>query len=77
VWYDLLHVTDVLRRFPFVHADPRYQQMVAAIKDQADAEGQYTPSSMYQSWKGWSFADKKTPSPWLTFLAWRICGTLE
>ncbi len=23
------------------------------------------------SWKGWSFADKKRPSPWLTFLAVR------
>jgi hypothetical protein len=72
VWYDLLHVADVLSRFPFVHADPRYQQMVAAIAAQADAEGRYTASSMYQSWKGWSFADKKNPSPWLTFLAWRI-----
>jgi hypothetical protein len=72
VWYDLLHVADVLRRFPFVHADPRFQQMVAVIAAQADEDGRYTASSMYQSWKGWSFADKKTPSPWLTFLAWRI-----
>jgi hypothetical protein len=74
VWYDLLHVADVLSCFPFVHDDPRFQQMVAAIAAQADTEGCYTASSMYQSWKGWSFADKKTPSPWLTFLAWRICG---
>jgi hypothetical protein len=72
VWYDLLHVADVLRRFPFVHADPRFQQMIAALTTQADPEERYTASSMYQSWKGWSFADKKTPSPWLTFLAWRI-----
>jgi hypothetical protein len=72
VWYDLLHVADVLSRFLFAHADPRYQQMVAAIAAQADVEGRYTASSMYQSWKGWSFADKKIPSPWLTFLAWRI-----
>ncbi len=72
VWYDLLHVVDVLRRFSFVHSDPRFQGMVAAIADQADAEGRYTASSMYQSWKGWSFADKKVPSPWLTLLAWRI-----
>ncbi len=72
VWYDLLHVTDVLRRFPFVHEDPRFQQMVAAVAAQANSDGRYTASSMYQSWKGWSFADKKSTSPWLTFLAWRI-----
>ena len=72
VWYDLLHVADVLRRFPFVHDDPRFQQMVDAITAQADSEGRFTASSMYQSWKGWSFANKKAPSPWLTFLAWRV-----
>lgn len=72
VWYDLLHVVEVLSRFPFVHADPRYLQMVAAITAQADGQGRYIASSMYQSWKGWSFADKKNPSPWLTFLAWRM-----
>jgi hypothetical protein len=34
--------------------------------------GRFTATSMYHSWKGWSFADKKNPSPWLTFLAQRI-----
>jgi hypothetical protein len=72
VWYDILHVTDVLSRFPFVHADPRFQEMVETITDQADAEGRYTATSMYRAWKGWSFADKKHPSPWLTFLVLRV-----
>ena len=72
VWYDILHVTDALSRFPFVHADPRFQRMVAAIIAQADSEGRYTAGSMYQSWKGWFFADRKRPSPWLTFLVARI-----
>ncbi len=72
VWYDILHVTDVLSRFPFVRADPRFQEMTATIAAQADSEGRYTAGSMYQSWKGWDFADKKKPSPWLTFLAARI-----
>lgn len=72
VWYDLLHVADVLSRYPFAHADPRFGEMVAAIPAQADANGRYTAGSMYQAWKGWSFADKKRPSPWLTFLALRI-----
>jgi hypothetical protein len=72
VWYDILHVVDVLSRFSFVHDDPRFQEMVAAITEQADDEGRYTATSMYRAWKGWSFADKKTPSPWLTFLVLRI-----
>ena len=72
VWYDILHVAEVLSRFLFTHKDPRMQSMAHAILDQADKNGRYTSSSMYRAWKGWSFADKKTPSPWLTFLAYRI-----
>ncbi len=72
VWYDILHVADVLSRYPFVYADPRFVEIVAAITAQADGQGRYTAGSMYQAWKGWSFADKKQPSPWLTFLAARI-----
>ena len=77
VWYDILHVADVLGRFSFVHTDPRFREMVATITAQADEDGRYTAASMYRAWKGWSFADKKQPSPWLTFLALRIqrrCG---
>jgi hypothetical protein len=72
VWYDILHVVDVLSRFPFVHGDPRFREMVKVITEQADEEGRYTAGSMYRAWKGWSFADKKQPSPWLTFLVLRV-----
>lgn len=71
VWYDLLHVVDVLSRFPFIHGDERLRQMAAELAGQAGDDGRYTATSMYRAWKGWSFADKKAPSPWLTFLAWR------
>jgi hypothetical protein len=72
VWYNILHVVDVLSRFPFIHTDERFQEMVQVITNQADDTGRYTANSMYMAWKGWSFADKKTPSPWLTFLVLRI-----
>jgi hypothetical protein len=71
VWYDILHVVDVLSRFPFATADERYHEMVHTITSQADESGRYTAKSMYKAWKGWSFADKKSPSPWLTFLVLR------
>jgi hypothetical protein len=51
VWYDVLHVVDVLSRFPFVHADPRFREMVETITAQADEEGRYTATSMYRAWK--------------------------
>ncbi|MDY7041499.1 MAG: hypothetical protein SVX38_11605 [Chloroflexota bacterium] len=72
VWYDILHVVDVLSRYPFVHDDPRFREMVETITAQANEEGRYTATSMYRAWKGWSFAGKKNPSPWLTFLALRL-----
>jgi len=72
VWYDILHVVDVLSRFPWVHSDPRFIEMVETITAQADSQGRYTASSMYRAWKDWSFADKKHPSPWITFLVLRI-----
>jgi hypothetical protein len=72
VWYDVLHVAEVLSRFPFLHSDSRLQELVSAITEQADEDGLYTAKSMYMAWKGWSFADKKSPSPWLTFLVERI-----
>jgi hypothetical protein len=80
IWYDILHVVEVLSRFPFVHSDPRFREMLVTITDQADEEGRYTAGSMYRAWKGYSFADKKRPSPWLTFLVQRIqarVGTYE
>jgi hypothetical protein len=77
VWYDILHVAEVLSRYPFVRADPRLSEMVQAITVQADEAGRYTAASMYRAWKGWSFADKKQPSPWLTFLVLRILKRME
>jgi hypothetical protein len=72
IWYDVLHVLEALSPYPFVHGDPRFQDMVSAAVSQADRSGRFTAGAMYMSWKGWSFADKKQPSPWLTFLVLRM-----
>ena len=77
IWFDILHVTEVLSRYPFVYDDPRFHDLIQAITERADAQGRYTAGSMYMAWKGWSFADKKNPSPWLTFLVTRIQRRLE
>jgi len=72
VWYDILHVVDVLSRFPFAHSDSRFQDMVRAITAQADSDGRCRPGSIYMAWKGWEFADKKAPSPWIICCVMRM-----
>jgi hypothetical protein len=72
IWYDILHVLDVLSRFPAVRKDQRYRQMVRVLESKADPEGRFRPESVWLAWKGWEFADKKQPSRWITLLAQRI-----
>ncbi len=72
VWYDLLHVLDVLTSFPWLHGDPRLAEMIALLAGQADAQGRFTLGSVWQAWNGWEFGQKKVPSRWLTLLAVRI-----
>ena len=49
IWYDILHVCDVLSRFPHVHGDSRFLEMITTIEDQADEDGRYTANSMYMA----------------------------
>jgi hypothetical protein len=72
VWYDLLHLTDVLTRFPFLRQDARLGEMVDLLEAKADGEGRFTPESIWTAWKDWDFGQKKIPSAWLTLLAWRV-----
>jgi hypothetical protein len=51
--------------------------MLGALTSQEGEDGRYPASSMYRAWKGWSFADKRKPSPWLTFLVWHILKRVE
>ena len=77
IWYDLLHVLDVLSQFSWVKGDPRIQDMLAVLKSKANAEGRFTPESVWMAWKTWDFGQKKEPSRWITFLCYRILQRLE
>jgi len=77
VWYDILHAVDALSRFPFLQGASRLREMADTITAQADEQGLYTATSTYRAWKGWSFADKKSPSAWLTFLVLRIVKRIQ
>jgi hypothetical protein len=65
-------VVDVLNRFLIARQDERFGEMLETILAQADESVRYTAVSAYMAWKGWSFADKKNPSPWLTCRVLRI-----
>jgi hypothetical protein len=72
IWYDLLHVVDVLSQFPLAWRDQRFLDMVDAIKSKANEQGRYTPESVWTAWKTWDFGQKKAPSRWVTFIVLRI-----
>ena len=77
VWYDLLHVLDILSRFSWSHEDPHLKDMLAKLREKADDDGKFTPESVWLPWKTWEFSQKKSPSRWVTFLAWRILNRVE
>jgi hypothetical protein len=72
IWFDLLHVLDVLSRFPRVHSDDRYREMIGVLRSKADQAGRYSAESVYLAWNAWEFGQKKIPSRWITFLALNI-----
>ena len=77
MWYDIVSVADCLSRFDFVKADPRFCEMVGLIKMKQGADGMFIPESVYQKFKGWDFGQKKTASPYLTYLCIRLLKRAE
>jgi hypothetical protein len=69
IWYDILHVTEVLTQFEWLHKDKRLGEMVSIVKAKADAQGRFTPESIWQAWRAWDFGQKREPSAWLTLIA--------
>ena len=72
MWYDIVSVVDVLSGFEPVKSDTRFAEMATLIKSKQDSNGLYTPEAVFQKFKGWDFGQKKTPSPYLTYLCHRI-----
>ena len=77
LWYDIVGVTDCLSRFEWVKTDPRFREMIDLIKGKQDADGMFTPESVYQKCKGWDFGQKKVASPYLSYLCIRILSRVS
>lgn len=77
IWYDILHVLDVLSRFPQLRDDPGVQEMATLVVTKADVDNRFTPESIWTAWKGWDFGQKRAPSRWLTLLVVRMLERLS
>ncbi|MCW4035555.1 MAG: hypothetical protein NWE75_00020 [Candidatus Bathyarchaeota archaeon] len=66
IWYDILHVVEVLSRFPYALEDDRFRELLGVVYDKQRGDGSFAAESVYRAWKGWSFGQKKESSPWLT-----------
>jgi len=77
IWYDILHVLDVLSQFPWLRDDPRLQEMALLVRAKGDEEGRFKPESIWMAWKGWDFGQKKEPSRWITLVAYRALQRLS
>ncbi|MHB1376126.1 MAG: hypothetical protein ACYCXB_01710 [Candidatus Humimicrobiaceae bacterium] len=72
VWYDIIHVLDVISRFDYAQQKSQVKEMVDIVIARQDNDGKYIPESVWQDWKGWDFGQKSKPSLYLTFLVCRI-----
>jgi hypothetical protein len=72
IWYDILHVLDVLSQFPWILEDIRFCEMMNILDSKTDESGRFTAESAWMAWKDWEFGQKKEPSYWLTLISQRI-----
>jgi hypothetical protein len=77
IWYDILHVTEVLTQFEWLRSDKRLGEMVAIVQAKAADEGRFMPESIWQVWRDWDFGQKREPSAWLTLIVQRMLQRLR
>jgi len=77
VWFDILHVIDVLSHYPYALEYDEFWEMWNIIKEKQQPEGGFIPESIYRAWSDWSFGQKKTPSPMMTLRIYEIANRLK
>lgn len=77
MWYDLVSVADCLSRFEYARKDSRFKEMIKIIIDKQTKDELFIPESVYQKFKGWDFGQKSKPSPYLTYLCYKILRRFE
>jgi len=72
IWYDILHIVDVLSQIPYAHNSESFSSMLNVILNKKNQEFRFQSESVWMKWKGWEFCQKKEPSKWVTFIILRI-----
>ncbi len=72
IWYDILHVTEVLSHFEYAVKDRRFKEMISCIKGKADSDQLFKAESVWMAWKCIDSGQKKTVSNWITYMVYRI-----
>jgi hypothetical protein len=67
IWYNILHVMDVLSCFESAREDKRFLEMLTAINTKQQENAGFIPESIRNAYPDWDFSQKKKPSPWLTY----------
>jgi len=72
IWYDLLHVIEVLSQFPSVRKNKRLLEMADVMKAKSDVKGRFTAESVWKAWSKWEFGQKRNPSFLITLQVHRV-----
>ena len=72
IWYDILHITEVLSQIDRIQKDERFLEMIEILRMKSDSSGLYKAESVWRAFKEWDFGQKRESSPWITFLVYRI-----
>ena len=67
IWYDIVHVVDVLSCFKYARKDERFNEMLAIVNSKQQENSGFIPESIWRAYKDWDFGQKKIPSPWMTY----------
>lgn len=79
IYYNIIHVLDVLSLFDEARENQAFLEMLAVVNNKQAEDGSFTPESAWRSFKSQDFSQKKIPSPTLTYkiaLINQRCGLL-
>lgn len=77
VWYDLLHVLEVISRYPAYYTDKRFKQMIKELLAKTGKAMRFKPESIYMVYKQQEFSNKKEDSRLITLFALRILKRIK
>lgn len=77
IWYDILHVAEILSHYAYIRNDNRFLEIIKTIKNKADCEGLFKAESVWRAWKNIDSGQKKEPSKWITFCVYRILNRIQ